>query len=81
MITEVVLISRQLQGETLNLVSLTNLFETLYPRLQIRQDNEDAQNGIEKSIATICEEEGISFEQVFYILFFNALAFRVENLF
>ena len=75
------MISRQLQGKTLNLVSLTNLFETLYPRLQIRQDNEDAPNGIEKSIATICEEEGISFEQVFYILFFYALAFRVENLF
>ena len=45
------------------------------------QDNEDARNGIEKSISTICKEEGISFEQVFYILFFDALAFRAENLF
>ena len=40
---------------------------------QIQQDNEDATNGIEKSIATICKEEGISFEQVFYILFFDAV--------
>ena len=48
---------------------------------QIQQDNEDAQNGIEKSISSICKEEGISFEQLFYILFFDALAFRVENLF
>ena len=48
---------------------------------QIQQDNEDAQNGIEKSISTVCKEEGISFEQLFYILFFDALAFRVENLF
>ena len=37
---------------------------------QIQQDNEQASNGIEKSISTICKEEGISFEQVFYILFF-----------
>ena len=35
---------------------------------QIQQDNEDARNGTEKSIATICKEEGISFEQVFYIV-------------
>ena len=48
---------------------------------QIQQDNEDAQNGIEQSISSICKEEGISFEQLFYILFFDALAFRVENLF
>ena len=48
---------------------------------QIQQGNEDARNGIEKSISTICKEEGISFEQVFYILFFDALAFRAENLF
>ena len=48
---------------------------------QIQQDNEDAQNGIEKSISTVCKEEGISFGQLFYILFFDALAFRVENLF
>ena len=35
---------------------------------QIQQDNQDARNGIEKSIKTICKEEGISFEQVFCIL-------------
>ena len=40
---------------------------------QIQQDNEDARNGIEKSVTTICKEEGISFEQVFYILFFDAV--------
>ena len=32
---------------------------------QIRQDNEEAR--IERSITTICKEEGISFEQVLYI--------------
>ena len=51
---------------------------------QIQQDNEDARNDIEKSIATICKEEGISFEQVFYILFFDVVftfSFRVENSF
>ena len=36
---------------------------------QIQQDNQDAKNCIEKSITTICIEEGISFEQVFYILY------------
>ena len=36
---------------------------------QIQQDNQDAKNCIEKSITTICKEKGISFEQVFYILF------------
>ena len=41
---------------------------------QIQQDNDNARNGIEKSIATICKEEGISFEQVFYIqVFFDAV--------
>ena len=40
---------------------------------QIQQDKEDARNGIEKSKATICKEEGISFEQLFYILFFDAV--------
>ena len=29
-----------------------------------------AKNGIEKYMTAICKEEGISFEQVFYILFF-----------
>ena len=37
---------------------------------QIQQDNKDARNDTEKSISVICKEEGISFEQVFYILFF-----------
>ena len=40
---------------------------------QIQKDNEDARNGIEKSIATICKEEGISSWQVYYILFFDAV--------
>ena len=40
---------------------------------QIQQDNEDARNGIEISITTICKEERISFKQVFYILFFDAV--------
>ena len=48
---------------------------------QIQQDNEDAGNGIEKSISTIRKEEDISFEQVFYILFYDASAFRAENSF
>ena len=37
---------------------------------QIKQDNEEASSGIERSVPTIYKEEGISFEQVFYILFF-----------
>ena len=48
---------------------------------QIQEDNEEARNSIEKSISMICKEEGIPFEQVIYILFFDTLAFRVENLF
>ena len=36
---------------------------------KIQQDNEDVKNHIEKSIETICKEGGISFEQVFYILY------------
>ena len=58
---------------------------------QIHQDNPDARNGIEKSIATVWKEEDVSFEQVFYILSFLYIyiyillylpeAFRVENSF
>ena len=48
---------------------------------QIQEDNEEARNSIEKSISMTCKEEGIPFEQVIYILFFDTLAFRVENLF
>ena len=57
---------------------------------QIQQDNKDARNDTEKSISVICKEEGISLEQVFYILFFFMLyllvidhpsTLRVENLF
>ena len=63
---------------------------------QIQQYSEDARNGIKKSMATICKEEGFSFEQssilyiYIYIYFFlmlyllvidHPLAFRVENLF
>ena len=39
----------------------------------IQQDNEDARDSIDKSTATISNEEGISIEQVFYILFFDAV--------
>ena len=35
---------------------------------QISQDNEEARNSIEKSIATICKEVGISFERVFFVV-------------
>ena len=38
----------------------------------IQQDNENARN-VGRSIAAICKGEGISFEQVFYILFFDAV--------
>ena len=54
---------------------------------QIQQDNQDAKNCIEKSITTICTEESISFEQVFYIFYILFLllylpwAFRAENSF
>ena len=49
---------------------------------KIQEDSENARK-VEESIAAICKEEGISFEQVFYILFFDPhlLAFRVENSF
>ena len=40
---------------------------------QIQQDNEDARDSINKSLAAICNEEGISFEQVFCILFFDVV--------
>ena len=36
---------------------------------QISQGNEEARNGIEESLATICKE-GISFEQVFHFILF-----------
>ena len=51
---------------------------------QILQDNQNAKKCIEKSITTVCIEKGISFEQVFYVLFlllYLPYAFRVENLF
>ena len=46
---------------------------------KIQEDNENARK-LEESITGICKE-GISFEQVFYILFFDAhpLAFRVDD--
>ena len=40
---------------------------------QNQQENADARDGINKSVATICNEEGISFEQVFCILFPEAV--------
>ena len=50
---------------------------------KIQEDNKDARKKIEKSIAAICREEGISFEQLLYNLFFDAhpLTFKVENSF
>ena len=39
---------------------------------EIQQDNEDVRNGIENSISTIWKKEGISFQQVYYLLFFDA---------
>ena len=40
---------------------------------QILQDKADARNGINKSEMTICKEESISSEQIFYSLFFDAV--------
>ena len=40
---------------------------------QIQQDNEDDRDGIDKSVAKISNEEGNSFDQVFYILFFDTV--------
>ena len=37
---------------------------------QILQDNQDAKKCIEKSITTVSIEEGISFEQLFYMFCF-----------
>ena len=41
---------------------------------QISQGNEEARNGIEESLATICKE-GISFEQVFHFILFYFILF------
>ena len=41
--------------------------------IQMQEVNEDVRNDINKSVANICEEEGVSFEQVFYILIFDAV--------
>ena len=38
---------------------------------KIQEDNENASK-LEESVMAICKEEGISLEQVFYILFFDA---------
>ena len=37
------------------------------------RDGRYAREGINKSVATICNEQVISFEEVFYILFSNAV--------
>ena len=49
---------------------------------KIQEYNENTKK-VEESATEICKEEGISFEQVFYILFSDANhpAFRVETLF
>ena len=50
---------------------------------QIQQYSEDARNGIKKSMATICKEEGFSFEQssilYIYIYFFFFDAVFISN--
>ena len=38
---------------------------------KIQEDNENARK-LEEPVMAICKEEGISLEQVFYILFFDA---------
>ena len=48
---------------------------------QVQQDNKDVRDGIDKSVATLRHEEDISFEQVLYILFFDAVFIRVEYLY
>ena len=40
---------------------------------QIQQDNADARVSINKSVARMCNGEGISFKQVLFILFFHAV--------
>ena len=47
---------------------------------QISQGNEEARNGIEESLATICKE-GISFEQVFHFILFYFILFLFIYLF
>ena len=48
---------------------------------QIQQSNTDVRDGKNKSLATICNEEGIYFEQVFYILCFDAVFFNNKSYF
>ena len=43
-----------------------NTFKNSWPD---QQEKQDAKKCIEKSITTVCIEEGISFEQIFYILY------------
>ena len=49
---------------------------------KIQEDSQNARK-VEEPVMAICKEESISFEQVFYILFFDSylLAFKVENSF
>ena len=48
---------------------------------QIQQDNADARDDISKSVATICNEGDVYFEQVLYILFFDAVFISNESYF
>ena len=48
---------------------------------KIQQGNEHARKKIEKSITAICKEESISFELVFYILFFDAVYISNKSIF
>ena len=47
------------------------LFLRIYNQTQ--QGNTDARDGIDKSVATMCNKGDITYEQVFYILFFDAV--------
>ena len=54
---------------------------------QIQQDNKNARDDIEKSIATICNEEGIlclnKYSKVYFLMLYllSSFIFRVENSF
>ena len=46
---------------------------------QIQQDNADGRDRRNKSVATTCNEEEISFEQVFYFFFFFDAVFIINK--
>ena len=48
---------------------------------KIQEDNDDSRRKIEKSNTAIYKEEGISSEQAFYILFFDAVFISNKSFF